>query len=265
MNLHQLFLTKNECYKDGKTITPKGIMVHSTGADNPNLRRYVGPDDGLLGANQNGNCWNVPGLYVCVHAFVGLLDDGTVATYQTLPWHWRGWHAGGPANNTHISFEICEDDLTDAEYLKKVYREAVELTAHLCKLYHLDPLADGVVICHSEGFTRGISSNHSDVMHWWPRHGLSMDTFRAAVAAEMEDDEMFSYEQWKEYQTKYEAEKANAEPADWSQEARTWAEENGIIAGDGSGKMQYKGACTREQMVVFLYRFFGVVKKLFGK
>ena len=74
MNLHKLFLTNNECYKVGRTITPKGIMVHSTGANNPNLKRYVGPDDGLLCVNQYGNHWNVErpgGRQVCVHAFIG--------------------------------------------------------------------------------------------------------------------------------------------------------------------------------------------------
>ena len=69
MNLHQLFLKKNDCYKAGRTIIPKGIMVHSTGANNPNLRRYVGPDDGLLGRNTGGNHWNTAtpgGSQVCV-------------------------------------------------------------------------------------------------------------------------------------------------------------------------------------------------------
>ena len=97
MNLHKLFLTENACYKAGRTITVKGIMVHSTGANNPNLRRYVGPNDGLLGENQYGNHWNTNhpgGRQVCVHAFIGKLADGTIATYQTLPWNHRGWHAG---------------------------------------------------------------------------------------------------------------------------------------------------------------------------
>lgn len=127
MNLHQLFLKKNDCYKAGRTIIPKGIMVHSTGANNPNLRRYVGPDDGLLGRNTGGNHWNTAtpgGSQVCVHAFIGKLKDGTIATYQTLPWNYRGWHAGGAANNTHIGFEICEDGLSDSTYFQKVYREA---------------------------------------------------------------------------------------------------------------------------------------------
>lgn len=48
LDLHKCLLTENDCYKAGRKIVPKGVMVHSTGANNPNLRRYVGPDDGLL-------------------------------------------------------------------------------------------------------------------------------------------------------------------------------------------------------------------------
>lgn len=183
MNLHKLILTKNPCYTAGKKIKPKGIMVHSTGANNPNLKRYVGPDDGLLGKNIYGNHWNGANQNVCVHAFIGKLKDGTIATYQTLPWDHRGWHCGAAANNTHISFEICEDNRKDAAYFGKVYREAVELCAYLCELYNLDPLADGVIIDHNEGHDRGVASNHGDISHWWPKHGKSMDTFRADVAA----------------------------------------------------------------------------------
>lgn len=193
MNLHKLILTKNECYIRGVPITPIGVMVHSTGANNPNLRRYIQPDDGLLGTNNAGNHFNQPrpgGRKVCVHAIIGKLADGSIATYQTLPWAMRGWHSGtgpkGSANNMgYIGFEICEDGLTDPVYFKKVYREAVELTAYLCKLYKLNPKKDGVIICHSEGHTRGIASNHVDVMHWFPKHGKSMDTFRADVVKEM--------------------------------------------------------------------------------
>lgn len=183
MNLHKLIFTENACYKAGRKITVKGIMVHSTGANNPWLKRYVGPDDGLLGKNQYNNHWNTyhpGGREVCVHGFIGKLADGTVATYQTLPWDHRGWHAGGSANNTHIGFEICEDGLTDSTYFKKVYQEAVELCAYLCKLYGL---TEKNIICHSEGYKQGFASNHGDVMHWFPKHGKNMDTFRADVKA----------------------------------------------------------------------------------
>ena len=193
MNLHKLIFTENACYKAGRKITVKGIMVHSTGANNPWLKRYVGPDDGLLGKNQYNNHWNTHhpgGREVCVHGFIGKLADGTIATYQTLPWDHRGWHAGGSANNTHIGFEICEDGLTDATYFAKVYKEAVELCVYLCKQYGL---TEQDIICHSEGYRKGVASNHGDVMHWFPKHGKSMDTFRAdvknllATAAEPEE------------------------------------------------------------------------------
>ncbi len=188
MNLNKLILTENACYKAGRKITVKGIMVHSTGANNPWLKRYVGPDDGKLDKNQYNNHWNTyqpGGREDCVHGFIGKLVDGTVATYQTLPWDHRGWHAGGSANNTHIGFEICEDGLTDATYFGKVYQEAVELCAYLCKQYGL---TEKNIICHSEGYKQGIASNHGDVMHWFPKHGKSMDTFRAAVKALLDAD-----------------------------------------------------------------------------
>lgn len=197
MNLLTCLLTANDCYKTGQLLrpAPKGVMVHSTGANNPCLARYVQPINStpnkdelftLLGKNKNGNHWNRPGLNVCVHGFIGKLADGSIASVQTLPWNYRGWHAGNgtsgrSANDTHISFEICEDGLTDKNYFNKVYQEAVELTAMLCKEYNLDPLKDGVVICHSEGYRRGIASGHSDVEHWFPKHGKSMNDFRNDV------------------------------------------------------------------------------------
>ncbi|MFA5634610.1 MAG: N-acetylmuramoyl-L-alanine amidase [Anaerovoracaceae bacterium] len=194
MNLRKLILTNNACYKAGRTITPKGIMVHSTGANNPNLKRYVGPDDGLLGKNQYNNHWNQDkpgGRQVCVHAFIGKLADGSIATYQTLPWNHRGWHGGsgskGSANDTHIGFEICEDGLSDITYFNKVYREAVELCVYLCKLYGL---TEKNIICHSEGYKLGIASNHADVMHWFPKHGKSMDALRAEVNRLLTESEM---------------------------------------------------------------------------
>ena len=110
-------------------------MVHSTGANNPALARYVQPLKGdadyaaltaLLGVNKNGNHWNRGGTNACVHGFIGRLADGSLAAVQTLPWDHRGWHAGNgtsgrSANDTHISFEICEDGLTDPVYFAPVF------------------------------------------------------------------------------------------------------------------------------------------------
>ena len=46
MNLKKLIFTQNACYKAGKTITPLGIMIHSTGANNPSLMLFAKLFDG---------------------------------------------------------------------------------------------------------------------------------------------------------------------------------------------------------------------------
>ena len=257
MNLRKCILTRNDCYTSGRTITPRGVMVHSTGANNPTLRRYVQPDDGLLGDNRYDNDWNRTGTGACVHAFIGELADGSVATYQTLPWNWRGWHAAsgpnGSANNTHISFEICEDGLDDPVYFAKVYKEAAELTAYLCKLYDLDPEADGVVICHSEGHTRGIASNHGDVMHWFPRHGKNMDDFRAEVARLIKNqsgkDEL---DMTKEELVSCAGTGDN--PSGWAREHTEYCKQKGIFAGDGAGNYGWQQPITREAVATIVHR-----------
>lgn len=243
MIFYQQILTKNDCYKAGRTIVPKGVMVHSTGANNPNLKRYV-PGNDAIGYNTGGNDWNRSGTGACVHAFIGKLANSNVGVVQTLPWNYRGWHCGsgtkGSANNTHISFEICEDALNDAAYFNAVYQAAVELTAELCKQYGLNPMADGVVICHSEGHTRGVASNHADVMHWFPKFGKSMDTFRRDVAAEMEDDNM-TPEQFDVMMNQWMAAQAKKEPtAQWQIDGLKRVKEAGIT--DGSSPL---GLCTR--------------------
>lgn len=181
MNLNKVLAKKNRCYLSGRKMKPTGILVHSTGANNPNLRRYVAPDDGKLGTPSSEH-WNQSKIGVCVHAFIGKLKDGSIATYQILPFDMKCWGCGsgskGSYNNTHIQFEICEDNLKDGEYFKKVYNEAVEFCAYLCKKYDI-PVSK--ITTHCDAHKAGYASNHSDVMHWFPKHGKNMDTFRSDV------------------------------------------------------------------------------------
>ena len=181
MRIFSQFLTENDCFAAGEKLRPRGVMVQSTGANNPDLSRYV-PGNEMIGHNTGGNHWNHSNaawrkkfgasLNKCVHAFIGKTADGGVATVQTLPWDMRAWHAGkSEGNDRYIGFEICEDGLDDHDYFAAVYREAVELTAMLCRECEFDPAQDGVVLCHAEGYRRGAASNHGDVLHWFARQG----------------------------------------------------------------------------------------------
>lgn len=188
IEINKLILTKNNCYKTGKKMTPKGVMYHSTGANNPKLSRYVGPDDGVLGSNPYNNHWNQPepgGSSVCVHAFIGKDKNGKVRIYQTLPWNHVGWHSGsgkqGSANYMgYIGFEICEDALNDKAYFDECINLANQLTAYLVKTYNI-PINNKTIISHSEGYKLGIASNHADIEHWSKRFGMTMNDIRKEV------------------------------------------------------------------------------------
>lgn len=56
-------------------------------------------------------------------------------------------------------------------------------------------------------------------------------------------------------------EQANRAPGDFSADARAWAEKSGVIQGNADGSLQYKSFCTREQMLVFLYRAIKTLEK----
>lgn len=194
MKLVQSILKNNPCYKAGKTITVKGLMLHSVGCPQPKASVFI-------------NSWNKSSYNnACVHAFIDG-NDGIV--YQTLPWNYRGWHCAsgskGSGNNTHIGVEMCEpacikytggssftcsDKATAKAVARRTYQSAVELFAMLCKKYNLNPIADGVIISHKEGYKRGIASNHGDPEHLWKGLGLSytMDGFRKDVKKAMEGE-----------------------------------------------------------------------------
>jgi hypothetical protein len=157
----QKFMTSNDCYKAGRTITPKGLMVHSTATPGVMAARWF-------------DLWNKAGIEKGVHGF---LDNKEF--YQYLPWNRRGWHAGGAANNTHIGVEWCEPkDLNDKAYLDEIWVNGVELYASLCKQFNL---TEKDIIAHYEGYKLGIASNHGDPAHWWKLHGKTMDMFRSDV------------------------------------------------------------------------------------
>ncbi len=200
--------TQSDCYKGTTTMTVKGVLWHSTGANNPTLKRYVQPSDvkpaadtytkekwlELLGKNQYGNDWNHISRSAGMNCWIGKLANGTVTTVQTMPWNYRPWGCGsgskGSCNDGWIQFEMCEDGLTDKDYFNKCYTEACEITAYLCKMFNIDPKGTvthkGVtvptILCHSDSNKLGLGSNHGDVYNWFNKQGKTMDDVRNDVA-----------------------------------------------------------------------------------
>lgn len=184
MEIIRYYQTKNPCFISGRRIKPSGIVVHSTGANNPYIKRYVGPDDGILGVNQYGNHWNKASATKCVHAWIGKAADGSVKVYQTLPWDYRCWGVGsgkkGSYNATHIQFEICEDSKKDPAYYQEAFALAQQLCEYLCNMYGI---REENIVGHYEAHHAGYGSNHADPKPWQKKHSGSMAKFRADVMA----------------------------------------------------------------------------------
>lgn len=170
----------NDCYRAGRKIKVRGLMLHSVGCSQPKAEVFV-------------KNWN-KSVGVGVHAFI---DGITGNVYQCLPWDHRAWHCGDQANNTHIGVEMCEPDCikyvggssfycTDypraMQIIERTYKSAVELFAWLCIKYGLNPMTD--IISHKEGHDKGIASDHGDPEHLWQGlgTGFTMDAFRLDVS-----------------------------------------------------------------------------------
>ena len=240
MKLVESIMTQNPCYMAGRKITVKGLMLHSVGCPQPSASVFI--------KNWNKSTYN----NACVHGFIDA-NDGTV--YQTLPWDHRGWHGGGSSNNTHIGVEMCEpacikyvsgatftcsDKPKAIAAVERTYKAAVELFAMLCEKYGLDPLADGVIVSHKEGYARGIATNHGDPEHLWTQLGMgySMDSFRKAVKAKMDEKKLDNV------------------PSAWSKDAVSWAVENKLMEGSTNGDLMLRSPITREQFCVMLKRYY---------
>ena len=183
LDIVKAYAVKNLGYITAQKMIPQGIVVHSTGANNPNLKRYVDAVD-EVGINQYGNHWNTAtpgGRKVCVHAFIGYDKNKQVRVAEILPLDICCWGVGSGKkgsynyNPAYIQFEICEDGRKDKTYYKKAFSVAAEYCAELCRAYNI---SIDKIVGHCEAYRLGYGSNHGDPEHWMKNFGETMDDFR---------------------------------------------------------------------------------------
>lgn len=181
------YAKNNGAYKANKAMpnnAPMGIIVHSTGANNPNLKRYVNSPE-ICGENIYKNYFDTATSNVCPHAVVGKDKNGDVKAAKILPWTICCWGCGNGSkgsynyNPAYIQIEICEDALNDKEY----FLEAFKLTAQLCNrlMINYPSIKLENIISHKEAHDRGYASNHGDCDHWLAKFGYDMKWFRNLV------------------------------------------------------------------------------------
>ena len=167
--------------------SPAGIIIHSTGANNPNLRRYVNAPE-VCGENPYKNYFDRADSDVCPHAVIGLDKSGEVRAAKLLPWNICCWGCGSGSKGSYnyspayIQIEVCEDALNDRAYFEETFGLAADLCKRLMKNY--PSIKPENIISHHEAHLRGYASNHADCDHWLRKFGRNMDWFRALVSGE---------------------------------------------------------------------------------
>lgn len=192
------YLTQNPYFRDGRYLSGSefiGFFLHSVGCSQPDPNVFIRSWNTSSYTTAGINGFIAPNV---VHITAPSLDKS--GTVKRMP------HAGSPANNHYIGFEMCEPKwlqygsggrftvpsahLAEAKaFVTNTYNTAVELFARLCLFHNKNPLQSKVILSHREGALLGIATNHGDPEHLWNGLGLgfTMDTFRKAVAAKMKE------------------------------------------------------------------------------
>jgi hypothetical protein len=146
MKINECIMTNSGVYLyAGRTEKHYGIVVHSTGANNPQVCRLVqpSPDDPRydeiikeLGWNIFGNDWNHPDCNDGVNAVIGKNAKGEVSIWQCLPWCniangvWRGkmFRKGSPCyaepqRRTIVCYTEEDNMLPYSVYCQMAYYE----------------------------------------------------------------------------------------------------------------------------------------------
>ena len=88
MNLTTRILTGSDCWKAGRTITPKGVMVHSTGVAQPDPEVFL-------------KNWNQPGVEACAHGQPAAQDTASGGKSKRKHWMPGFPNSGLPTEMTH--------------------------------------------------------------------------------------------------------------------------------------------------------------------
>lgn len=155
---------------------------------------------------------------------------------------------GGATNSQHVygkAADIRVDGVPPfavAAWMEKHIKSAGK---HACGYYPIQ------LFCHVD------SRSNPTLFQEYSRgktRGVSTFGFGTKYEQYLKKEEEVTQEQFNSMMEVYLSGKAKEGPSEWSQEARDWAVNNGIVEGDGNGAYRWKSAVTREEMAQILMR-----------
>ena len=189
----------------------------------------------------------------------GIGPDGRIGMY--VEEKDRSWCSSNGANdNRAITIEVASDTTSPYKVTDAAFNSLIKLLADICKRNNIKSLkwkADKNLIGHPEEQNmtvhRWFANKSCPGDYLYNKHYEIAEKVNKLLGVQEEDEDM-TQERFNELMTNYLTELAEKDPSAWSADARTWAEGNGYIKGDGKGHTMYKKFMTREEMIQVLYR-----------
>ena len=183
----------------------------------------------------------------------GIGTDGRIALY--VPEEDRAWTSGSPANdNRAITIEVANDTGEPYWHVSDTaINSLIALLVDICKRNGIKKL----LWKNDKSLIGKVKEQNMTVHRWFqatacpgPYLMNKMGWIAEQVNKKLEDEEMLTYEQFKEYMARYEEERA-AKPADeWAEPYVEWAEEHGVMVGDPDGNFRGQDPVKREELAV---------------
>lgn len=252
------YATQNKAYRAGRSIEPKGCVNHSIGTAQPSAEVMF-------------SLMNRPSAEWGVNAILGDFDRGDGVILLVMPLERRPWGCGSGAkgswNNSRVQWEVCEpaghtyaggtminyNVEKNARYFERMWKMLVAWNVYVAVKcgYGADAIAD-----HSEAHKAGYGSNHSDMSHWLPKHGKSMDALRKEVRQILngEGEEEVTLDEFKRLYKEMMGEAKGDNPSPWAKESCEKAKAAGVFGGDGKGNYNWQDPITREALASILDR-----------
>lgn len=267
-HLEVKYATSNRAYKAGRIINAKGAVNHSVGVAQPSVDVFFNQ------MNKTSAGWGV-------NAILGDFHLGEGRILLVMPLNARPWGCGignkGSWNDSKVQWEVCEpkghtysggtmvnyDVKVNQEYFDRMWKMLVCWNVYVMNRlgYSVSGISD-----HAESYKAGYGSNHSDMGQWLPKHGKSMNALRTEVREifdyttkikDNKEDEDMDVNKFADLMAQYRATLQDNDSSAYSEEARKWAEETGLVAGGSNAEFNgmWQDLLTREQLVTILYRF----------
>lgn len=212
-------------YKSPYESTKDGICVHNTAMPSP-----ASNEVSYMRRNTNEISFHVA------------VDEKEIVV--GIPFDRNAWASGdghGPGNMHKIHIEICRSTNENEELFKKAEQNAAEYIAVLLKSYNW-----GIDRVFKHQDFDGKYCPHKTLDWGWKRFLKMIESY---MTKKEEEDEVFTYEQFKEYMGKYNAELENKKVSDWAKDSWDTCVEAKLL--DGT---KPQSPLTRQEFAIVLDR-----------